>query len=154
MDTGADKNLISYSLIAKLSRNSDVKEHDGVLFQEVHGETFPRTHSIELDFSTGLSDQHFSETFYISSTQRSHLTKLMPPEMQVLPMTREFPVILLGGPFLKHSHALVTDADFENPENPEYEVLVDPPPAGRESCHMSPSRALVKNLAPARSVRR
>jgi len=65
MDTGADKNLISYSLIAKLGRNSDVKEHDGVLFQEVHGETFPRTHSIELGFFAGLSDQHFSETFYI-----------------------------------------------------------------------------------------
>jgi len=86
MDTGADKNLISYSLIAKLGRNSDVKEHDGVLIQEVHGETFPRTQSIELDFFASLSISTFPR-HSISSTQRSHLTKLIPPEMQVLPIT-------------------------------------------------------------------
>lgn len=95
-----------------------------------HGETFPITHSIELDFFAGLSNQHFSETFYIIDPK---VASGKPDPTGNTSITNDsaigdFPVILLGGPFLKHSHALVTDPDFENPANPGYEVLVDPPP--------------------------
>jgi hypothetical protein len=110
----------------------------------VHGETFPRTHSIELDFFAGLSDQHFSETFYIINPKVASDKTDPTGNARIANDSAigEFPVILLGGPFLKHSHAPVTDPDFENPAIPEYEVPVGPPPAGRESVTCLPPEPL------------
>lgn len=156
MDTGADKNFISPSLVAKLGRNSEVEEHDGGLIHEMHGETFAIKHSIRIEFFAGLSNQHFSETFYIIDPGAGSEETDPAGNASIAneSATGDLPDILLGGPFLKHSHALITDPDFENPANPEYEVLVDPPPAGRESCYIGHSRALVKHPAPAHPIRR
>ncbi len=158
MDTGADKNFISPSLIAKLGRDTEVKMHDGGTIHEIDGKGSHVTHSIIVDFFAGLSNQPFSQEFYVigSKTLSDNIDPAECASTGKSSATEgivHLPDILLGGPFLKDSHALVTDPDFENPANPEYQVLADVPPAGWNSCYWAPSskpapsRAFVKNPA-------
>ena len=164
MDTGADRNLISPALVSRLGRDGEVETRDGGLIHEIDGKTFEIRHFIRLEFLAGLSNQSFAETFYVidakaetspAGSADSRNASNENAKQDIL----QLPDILLGGPFLKHSHALVIDPDFENPVNPEYEVLAEPPEAGLTTCYAgswsgSPrygtGRALVKHPAPAR----
>ena len=167
MDTGADKNFISPALISRLGRDSDVKKDDGGVIHEIDNKSFKITHSVEIGFHAGLSEKRFTEKFYIvdaktEAQQTNPAESLVTPNGALTQGVLHVPDILLGGPFLKKSHALVTDPDFENPANPEYEVLADPPEAGWNSCYSlisgkpppHPKRALVKNPASVRGPMR
>ena len=159
MDTGADKNFISPSLIARMGRTSELKEHNGDLIHEIDGNLFPTKHVIRLNFFAGLSNQPFSQMFFIVDP-KAGAHQVDPTGCADLPNeSTDIPDILLGEPFFKDSHALLIDPNFENQANPDYEVLASLPKAGLSSCYFLgtkgavppvPSRGLVKTPAPIR----
>lgn len=140
MDTGANKNLISLCLIHKLGRATDIRDHDRVCMHEIGGRSFNISQAITLDFEAGYLQNRFSSEFFIIGHENIDLPDRPTPDIQnPIPntdsMTEEqdptvLPDILLGEPFLRDSHALMTDIEFQNPADPRYEVLVPPPVEG------------------------
>lgn len=167
MDTGANKNLISLALIRKLGRASDIRDHGCVCMHEMDGKTFQITQAITLDFEAGYLQNRFSSDFFIIGHENINLLDrpstldMQKPiqntcpsaEAQALTSTVVVPDILLGEPFLRMSHALMTDVEFQNPADPRYEVLVPPPAEGIASVFWGMAgRGMTSQHASARPV--